>query len=101
VTWAAIIVGALACYLVKLVGLSVPGRVLRDERVQRAAALLPIALLTSLAVTQTFSTRGAVVLDVRGLAVGAALVAILLRTPFLVVVTLAALVAAGARLMLA
>jgi hypothetical protein len=41
-----------------------------------------------------------VVFDVRGLAVGAALVAILLRAPFLVVVVLAALVAAGARFML-
>ena len=100
-TWAAIIGGALACYLVKLVGLSLPERVLRDERVRRAAALVPIALLTALALTQTFGTRGAVVFDVRGLAVGSAIVAILARTPFLVVVTLAALVAAGARLVLA
>lgn len=98
--WAAILGGALACYLVKLVGLSVPERVLRDERVQRAAALVPIALLTALALTQTFSTRGALAVDVRGLAVGAALVAILLRAPFLIVVTLAALVAAGARYIL-
>lgn len=99
-TWAAIIGGALACYLVKLAGLSVPERVLRDERVRRAAALLPVALLTALAVTQTFSTRGALVLDARGLGVGAALVAVLLRAPFLAVVTIAALVAAGARVML-
>jgi branched-subunit amino acid transport protein len=98
--WAAILGGALTCYLAKLAGLSVPERVLQNERVQRAAALLPIALLTALVLTQTFSTRGGVVLDVRGLAVGAALAAVLLRAPFLVVVALAALVAAGARLAL-
>jgi branched-subunit amino acid transport protein len=98
--WAAILGGALTCYVAKLAGLSVPERVLRDERVRRAAAMLPIALLSALVLTQTFSTRGALVLDVRGLAVGAALVAILLRAQFLVVVVLAAVVAALARLAL-
>jgi len=98
--WAAILGGALTCYAAKLAGLSVPERVLRDERVRRAAAMLPIALLSALVLTQTFSTRGALVLDVRGLAVGAALVAILLRAQFLVVVVLAAVVATLARLAL-
>lgn len=98
--WAAILGGALTCYVAKLAGLSVPERVLRDERVRRAAAVLPIALLSALVLTQTFSTRGALVLDVRGLAVGSALVAILLRAQFLVVVVVAAVVAALARLAL-
>lgn len=98
--WAAIIGGSLACYLVKLAGLSVPQRVLGDERVRRATALLPVALLAALALTQTFGTRGAVAFDVRGLALGAALLAVLARAPFLVVVLFAAGVAAGARLML-
>jgi branched-subunit amino acid transport protein len=98
--WMAIVGGALTCYAAKLAGLSVPARVLRDERVRRVAAMLPIALLCALVLTQTFSTRGTLVLDVRGLAVGAALVAILLRAPFLVVVALAAVVAAAARLAL-
>lgn len=98
--WVAIFGGALTCYVAKVAGLSVPERVLRDERVQRAAAMLPIALLGALVLTQTFSTRGALVIDVRGLAVGAALVAILLRAPFLVVVAVAAVVAALARLAL-
>jgi branched-subunit amino acid transport protein len=100
-TWAAIIGGSLACYLAKLAGLSVPERVLSDERVRRAAELLPIALLASLTLTQTFSTHGAVALDVRGLAVGAAAVAVLARAPFLVVVLIAAVAAAGVRLVLA
>jgi branched-subunit amino acid transport protein len=98
--WAAILGGALTCYVAKLTGLSVPERVLRDERVRRVAAMLPIALLCALVLTQTFSTKGTLVLDVRGLAVGAALVAILLRAPFLVVVAVAAAVAAATRLAL-
>ncbi|HTK63862.1 MAG TPA: AzlD domain-containing protein [Pseudonocardia sp.] len=99
--WAAILGGSLGCYLVKLAGLSVPERVLRDERVRRAAALLPVALLAALASIHTFGSEGEVAFDVRGLAVGAALVAILARAPFAVVVLVAALVAAGTRLALA
>ena len=40
-TWIAVLSGSLACYLLKLAGLSVPRRVLDDKRVRRIAALLP------------------------------------------------------------
>jgi uncharacterized membrane protein len=93
-TWAAIGVGALSCYLLKLGGLSMPERVLRDPRTQKVAALLPVALLAGLMAIQAFSSGQRVVLDDRALGLSAALLLIVVRAPFLVVVAGAALVTA-------
>lgn len=97
-TWVAVLAGSLACYLTKLLGLSVPQRVLDDARMQRVATLLPVALLAALAVTQTVTTGHRVVLDARLPALGVAAIALALRAPFLVVVVLAAATAALLRL---
>jgi hypothetical protein len=96
-TWAAILVSALGCYLLKLAGLSVPARWLEAPVVQRIAALLPIALLGALAAVQAVATGTQLVLDARLAGVAAAVVALLLRAPFLVVVGAAAAAAAGVR----
>ncbi len=96
--WLALLSGAAGCYLLKLAGLSVPDRVLDDERVRRVAALLPIALLAALAATQTLTDGRAVALDARAAAVAVALFAVLLRAPFLLVVAAAAATAALIRL---
>jgi len=98
--WSAVVVGALGCYLLKLGGLSVPERVLQDKRVQKIAALLPVALLTALMVTQSIADGQRLVLDERAAGLSVALIALMLRAPFLVVVTLAAATTAGLRLVL-
>jgi hypothetical protein len=98
VTWAAILATAAGCYLLKLAGLSVPAQWLETERVQRISALLPIALLAALAAVQTVATGEQLVVDARLAGVAAAVVALLLRAPFLVVVGVAALTAALVRL---
>lgn len=92
--WAAVLAGALGCYLLKLAGLSVPPNVLENQRVQRIATALPIALLTALIVIQTFTTGHRLTVDARAAGLAAAAVAVLLRAPFLVVVGVAALTAA-------
>jgi branched-subunit amino acid transport protein len=97
-TWVAVLAGSLACYLLKLAGLSVPRRVLDNPRVRRTAALLPIAMLTGLIVIQTFTTDHRIVLDARAVGLGVAVIAIALRAPFLVVVTLACVTTALVRL---
>lgn len=97
--WAAIGAGALSCYLLKLGGLSVPERVLRDPRTQKVAALLPVALLAGLMAIQAFSSKQQVVLDDRALGLSAALLLVIMRAPFLVVVVGAALVTALLRAM--
>lgn len=96
--WAGVLVASASCYLLKLAGLSLPARVLQDARVQRTVPLVPIALLAALVATQTFSTGHHLVLDVRAAALAVAVVAVLLRAPFLVVVAAATATAALLRL---
>jgi len=96
--WLAVLLGAAGCYLCKLAGLSMPARVLDDPRTQRIAALLPVALLAALATTQTLTTGQQLVIDPRAAAVGVAIIAVVLRAPFLLVVALAAATAALLRL---
>jgi len=65
ILWAGLLTASAACYLLKLAGLSLPARLLRDARVQRTIPLVPIALLAALVATQKFSTGHHLVLDVR------------------------------------
>jgi branched-subunit amino acid transport protein len=97
--WAGLLVACASCYVLKLAGLSLPARVLQDTRVQRTVPLVPVALLAALVATQTFSTGHHLVLDVRAAALAVAVVAVLLRAPFLVVVASAAATAALLRLL--
>jgi uncharacterized membrane protein len=96
--WAGVLVGCAACYTLKLAGLSLPQRFLQDPRIQRTVPLIPVALLAALVATQTFSTGQHLVFDVRAAALAVALVAVLFRAPFLVVVAAAAATAALLRL---
>lgn len=96
--WGALIIACVGCYLIKLAGLSVPGDLLERPVLQRIAALLPVALLAGLAAVGTFADGSTLTLDARVLGLGAAVVALLLRAPFLVVVVVAAVVTALTRL---
>lgn len=97
--WAGLLVASAACYALKLAGLSLPSRWLQDARIQRTVPLLPVALLAALVATQTFSLGQHLVLDVRAAAIGVAVIAVLLRAPFLVVIVVAAATAALLRLL--
>jgi branched-subunit amino acid transport protein len=97
--WAGVLVACAACYALKLAGLSLPAGLLQDARVQRTIPLVPVALLAALVATNTFSTGNHLVLDVRAAALAVAVVAVLLRAPFLVVVAGAAAAAALLRLL--
>ncbi|MFC8504167.1 AzlD domain-containing protein [Pedococcus sp. NPDC057267] len=98
-TWTAVLLGCALAYLLKVLGHVVPVRWLEGERTARVTSALPIALLAALVAVQTFTnTRGDLTVDARAVAVAVAVVALLLRAPFLVVVVLAALTAALLRL---
>jgi branched-subunit amino acid transport protein len=62
-----------------------------------AMALLGPTLLAALIVTNTFATGRELVVDPRAAGLGAALVAVLLRAPVLVVILVAAVTAGGLR----
>jgi branched-subunit amino acid transport protein len=91
-------VGAsVACYLLKLAGLSVPQRWLVRPRVRRVAALMPVALLAALVALQTVTDGRALVLDARLPGVLVAVVAQWRRAPFAVVVLSACATTAAVR----
>jgi uncharacterized membrane protein len=96
--WPAILIASGGCYALKLAGLSVPRRVLDGARVQRAATLLPVALLAALIATSTFAAGRHLALDARAGGLAVAAVAVRLRAPFLLVVALAAAATAALRL---
>ena len=98
-TWAAVVVAGLLALALKYLGYVVPARWLDGDRTTRVTSALPIALLAALVAVQTFTgPSGALSLDARVVAVGVALVALVARAPFIVVVVLAALTAALLRL---
>ncbi len=96
--WTAIVLAGVGCYVLKLAGLSLPERVLNRPSVERVADLIPVALLAALVAVQVFSEGPTLSVDARVLGLGFAVVALVLRMPFLVVVVGAAVVAALARL---
>ncbi|WP_433324984.1 AzlD domain-containing protein [Spirillospora sp. CA-294931] len=98
--WIAVIATGLGCYALKLGGLVTPQRVLDDPRVRRFTELVPVALLTALIAVQALAADGPrLEFDAPRMAgLGAAVAALLLRAPFLVVLAVAAAVTAGLRL---
>ena len=97
--WTAVLVSAAGCYLLKLAGLSVPPRILERPAVERVADLIPVALLSALVAVQVFTRGHELVVDARAVGLLVAVVLLVLRAPFLVVVFGAALVAALVRLL--
>lgn len=96
--WIAVLVTAFGCYALKLAGVALPQRLLENPRVRRVAGLVPVALIVALVLTQTFAADGRLELDTARLAgMGAAVVALVVRAPFLIVLLVAVVVTAGTR----
>ncbi len=95
--WFAVIAGSLGAYVEKLIGYLLPSSVLKREGVRRIAGLLPVALLAALVAVQTFADGQSLVIDARLAGLAAAVIALVLRAPFLVVVLVAAVTAAVLR----
>jgi branched-subunit amino acid transport protein len=99
-TWLALLGAGVGCYLLKLAGVSLPARALDHPVVERVADLIPVALLAALVAVQVFADGTRLTVDARAAGLGAAVVALLLRAPFLVVVFVAAATAGLLRLVL-
>jgi branched-subunit amino acid transport protein len=94
--WIAVLATAAGCYAFKLAGLTVPQRVLANPRMRRFAELVPVALLAALSAVQIATSGHAIDLDPARLAgMAAAIIALLLRAPFLIVIVAAAGTAAA------
>ncbi len=95
--WQVIIVASIAVLAIKLLGYLVPERLLQTPTAARTANLTTVALLSALIVVQTVGAGQGLQLDARLPAVVVAAGLFAIRTPFIVIIIAAALVAAGLR----
>jgi len=97
--WQIILLASIAIFALKLAGYLVPPALFEKPTPARVTTLLTVALLAALIVVQTLGRGQEIVLDARVPAVLVAAGLFALRVPFIVVVAVAALVAAGLRLL--
>ena len=93
--WIAVIGTSLIAFALKYAGHSIPQRWLENPKIQKVNLLIPIALLSALVAVQTFTTKTSVMIDHRLAGVGVAVIALLLKAPFPVVVLSAAIASAA------
>ncbi|MDP1711381.1 MAG: AzlD domain-containing protein [Candidatus Nanopelagicaceae bacterium] len=94
VTWWGVLGTSAIAFALKYLGHSIPEKYLARPLVQRVNALIPVALLSALVGTQTFTEKSRLLIDHRSAGVGAAVIALLLRAPFPIVVLSSALTSA-------
>lgn len=92
--WIVLGVTSVLCFAIKLAGHLVPERWLSGARFQRINALIPVTLLSALVVAEGLVVKTRIILDHRLAGLGVALVALIARAPFPVVVVSAALTSA-------
>jgi branched-subunit amino acid transport protein len=83
--WGVIGTSAIA-FALKFLGHSVPEKYLTNPRALRINTLIPIALLSALVAVQTFSEKSKLLMDQRVAGMSVAVIALLLKAPFPVVV---------------
>lgn len=93
--WLGVIGTSVIAYGLKLAGHSVPEKFLSHPLIKRINLLIPIALLSALVAVQSVTTKSAIVFDHRLAGLGAAILALIFKAPFPVVVLSAAITSAS------
>lgn len=93
--WIAVIGTSVIAYVLKFSGHSVPEKFLSHPLIKRINLLIPIALLSALVAVQSVTTKGAIVIDHRLAGLGAAIIALIFKAPFPIVVLSAAISSAA------
>ena len=88
--WIATIGTSAIAFLLKYSGHSVPEKWLAHPKIQRVNALIPIALLSALVAVQSFSEKSKLMIDQRLAGLCVAVMALMLKAPFPIVVISAA-----------
>ncbi|MFZ8871928.1 MAG: AzlD domain-containing protein [Candidatus Nanopelagicaceae bacterium] len=92
--WIATLGASVICYLLKLLGYSLPQSTLNNPRVQRINTFIPIVLLSALVSVQTLTFNSEVVIDHRLAGVAVAALALKMRVSFPLMMLAAALTSA-------
>ena len=95
--WLWVLGACLISFLIKLAGYLAPDSLVDSPMMRRASASITVGLLTSLVVTNAFASGQRLELDARVAALVAAIVALKLKAPYILVVLVGALAAALAR----
>jgi branched-subunit amino acid transport protein len=93
--WIGIIATSVIAFFLKYLGHSVPERWLSHPRVLKINSMIPIALLSALVAVQTFTNEKSLVIDQRLAGLAVAVIALILRAPFAIVVISAAATSAA------
>jgi hypothetical protein len=93
--WIGVIGTSVIAYALKFAGHSVPEKFLTHPLIKRINLLIPIALLSALVAVQSVTTKSTIVLDHRLVGLGAAIVALIFKAPFPIVVLSAAISSAA------
>ena len=92
--WIAVIGSSALAFATKYLGASVPEKYLSHPRALRINTLIPIALLTALIAVNTFADKSKLVIDNRALGMATAILLLIVKAPFPVVVVGAAITSA-------
>jgi branched-subunit amino acid transport protein len=92
--WIATLGASVICYLLKLLGYSLPQSMLNNPRLQRINTFIPIVLLSALVSVQTMTLNSEVVIDHRLAGVAVAALALKMRVSFPLMMVAAALTSA-------
>ena len=92
--WIAVMGTSAIAFALKFLGHSVPEKYLSHPRALRINTLIPIALLGALVAVQTMADKSKLAIDQRLAGLSVAVIALLLKAPFPVVVLGSALVSA-------
>jgi len=99
VSWFWVLLASLLALATKLAGFLVPAHWLEGGRMRRVTRAMTVGLLAALVAFNTFADGASLALDARLGALLAAVAALMLRAPFLLVVSIGAATAAALRWM--
>jgi len=89
--WIATLGASAICYLLKILGYSLPESTLNNPRIQRVNTFIPIVLLSALVAVQTLTIDSEVIVDHRLIGVLVAAIALKMRVSFPIMMISAAL----------
>jgi len=93
--WIGVLGTSAIAFALKYLGHNVPEKYLTNPRMLRINTLIPIVLLSALVGVQTIADKSKLVVDQRLAGVAVALIALLLKAPYFVVVISAAITSAA------
>lgn len=88
--WIATLGASTICYLLKILGYSLPESTLNNPRIQRVNTFIPIVLLSALVAVQTLTIESKIIVDHRLIGVLVAAIALKMRVSFPIMMVSAA-----------